>query len=166
MAQNNTHVALIILTTQMGGGGVIGGKKNFGPKFVFLHLRRQHPFLHKTKAPRRNPISPTPAPPSAGVHVTPPPPPAEQSSGRPLCGLLQALHPLECHPTTRWGATYQHTWPPHESHGPRPAAQPHMDLGSRCRVEQLVVVEVAAIAPSPQDLKKKLKPQFGNPILN
>ena len=64
---------------------------------MFLLLRRQHPFLHKTKGPTRNPISPTPppllrrasmspprAPPSAGVHVPPPPPPAEQFSGRPL----------------------------------------------------------------------------------
>ena len=74
MAQNDTHVALIILTTQM-WGGIIGGKNFFGPKFVFLRLRRQHPFLDKTKGPTRNPISPTPPPPpSAGVHVTPPPP--------------------------------------------------------------------------------------------
>ena len=43
MAQNDTHVALIILTTQMWGEGeIIGGKNFFGP-------------------------------PSAGVHVTPPP---------------------------------------------------------------------------------------------
>ena len=41
---------------------------------MFLRLQRQHPFLHKTKGPTRNPISPTPPPPSAGVHVTPPPP--------------------------------------------------------------------------------------------
>ena len=81
MAQNDTHVVLIILTTQMwGGGGIIGGKNFFGPKFVFLRLRRQHPFLHKTEGPTRSPISPTPPPPSAGVHVTPP---AEQFSGRP-----------------------------------------------------------------------------------
>ena len=83
MAQNDTNVALIILTTQMWGGEIIVEKKIFGPKFVFLRLRRQHPFLHKTKGPTRNPISPTPPPPSAGVHVTPPPPPAEQFSGRP-----------------------------------------------------------------------------------
>ena len=41
MAQNDTHVALIILTTQMWGGGeIIGGKGFFRPKFVFLRLRR------------------------------------------------------------------------------------------------------------------------------
>ena len=58
------------------GGEIIGGKNFFGPKFVFLRLWRQHPFLDKTKGPTRNPISPTPTPPpSAGVHVTPPPPP-------------------------------------------------------------------------------------------
>ena len=76
MAQNDTHVALIILTTQMwGGGGIIGGKNFFGPKFVFLRLRRQHPFLHKTKGPTRNPISPNPPPPSFGGRPSPPPPP-------------------------------------------------------------------------------------------
>ena len=48
MAQNDTHVALIILLTEMWGGGIIGGKNFFGPKFVFLRLRLQHPFLHKT----------------------------------------------------------------------------------------------------------------------
>ena len=77
MAQIDTHVALIILTTQMwagGGGGIIGGKNFFGPNFVFLRLWRQHLFLHKTKGLTRNPISPTPPPPpSAGVHVTLPP---------------------------------------------------------------------------------------------
>ena len=41
---------------------------------MFLCLWRQHPFLHKTKGLTRNPISPTPTPPSAGVHVSPPPP--------------------------------------------------------------------------------------------
>ena len=70
MAQTDTHVALIILTTQMwGGGGIIGGKDFFGPKFVFLRLRRQHPFLHKTKGPTRNPISPPPPPPHSNFQV-------------------------------------------------------------------------------------------------
>ena len=75
MAQNDTHVALIILTTQMWGGGIIGGKNFFGPKFVFLRLRRQHPFLHKTKGPTRNPISPTPPPSFGGRPCHPPSPP-------------------------------------------------------------------------------------------
>ena len=81
MAQNDTHVALITLITQMwgGGGGIIGGKNFFGPKFVFLCLWRQHPFLHKTKGPTRNPISPTP-PPSFGGRPCHPPPPPPQSN--------------------------------------------------------------------------------------
>ena len=42
MAQIDTHVALIILTTQMwGGGGIIGGKNFFGPNFVFLSFEVQ-----------------------------------------------------------------------------------------------------------------------------
>ena len=46
----------------LSSGAILGGR-----------LRRQHPFLHKAKGPTRNPISPTPPPPSAGVHVSPPP---------------------------------------------------------------------------------------------
>ena len=79
MAQNDTHVALIILATQMwGGGGIIGGKNFFGPKFVFLRLRRQHPFLYKTKGPTRNPISPTP-PLLRRASMSPPPPPPRRA---------------------------------------------------------------------------------------
>ena len=76
MAQNDTHVALIILTAQMwgGGGGIIGGKNFFGPKFVFLRLRRQRPFLDKTKGPTQNPISPTPPPLLRRASMSPPPP--------------------------------------------------------------------------------------------
>ena len=84
MAQNDTHVALIILTTQMWGvgGGIIGGKNFFRPNFVFLCLWRQHPFLHKTKGPTRNPISPTPPPPPLlrRASMSPPPPPPPQSN--------------------------------------------------------------------------------------
>ena len=96
MAQNDTYVALIILTTQMwGGGGELLVEKTFsGQNFVFLCLRRQHPFLLKTKGPTRNPISPTPPPPpSAGVHVTPPPPQSNLQVALVttiLCGLAQA----------------------------------------------------------------------------
>ena len=74
MAQNDTHVALIILSSQMWGGGIIGGQNFFGPSFVFLCLWRQHPFLHKTKGPTRNPISPTPPPVLRRVSMSPPPP--------------------------------------------------------------------------------------------
>ena len=34
MAQNDTHVALIISTTQMCGGGIIGEKNFFGPNSI------------------------------------------------------------------------------------------------------------------------------------
>ena len=87
MAQNDTHVALIILTTQMWGGGDYWEKKLFRPKFVFLRLRCQHPFLNKTKGPTRNPISPPPPPLLRRASMSPPsppPPPAEQFSGRPV----------------------------------------------------------------------------------
>ena len=65
-----------------------------GQIFVFLRLRRQHPFLHKTKGPTRNPFSPTPPPLLRRASMSPP---AEQFSGRQeemafrWCGGLQGL---------------------------------------------------------------------------
>ena len=44
-----------------------------GQIFVFLCLWRQHPFLHKTKGPTRNPISPTPPPLLWRASMSPPP---------------------------------------------------------------------------------------------
>ena len=70
MAQNDPHVALIILTTHMWGKFL--SEKNFsGPKFVFRRLWWQHPSLHKgpgTEAHFWNP-----PPPSPGAHAIPPP---------------------------------------------------------------------------------------------
>ena len=74
MAQNDPHVALIILTTHM-WGKIFFVKRNFsGPKFVFRRLWWQHPSLHKTKGPARKPISGTPPPSFAGRPCLPPPP--------------------------------------------------------------------------------------------
>ena len=102
MAQNDTHVALIILTTQMwgGGGGDYWWKKLFRAKILCSCLRRQHPLLHKTKGPTRNPISPTPPLLRRASMSPPPPPPAEQFSGRqiaqgPLVGV-NGLTPATC----------------------------------------------------------------------
>ena len=95
MAQNDTHVALIILTTQIWGGEIIGGKNFFGPNFVFLCLWRQHPFLHKTKGPTWNPISPTPPPLLRRASMSPPPPPPQsnfQVAQRERCQLYGSSH--------------------------------------------------------------------------
>ena len=91
MAQNDTDVALIILTTQMWGGGIIGGKNFFGPNFVFLCLWRQHPFFHKTKGPTRNPISPTPPPPLLRRASMSPPPPQSNFQVALFHGLFRWL---------------------------------------------------------------------------
>ena len=74
-AQNDPHVALIILTTRMWGQN--SWWKNFsGPKCVIRRLWRQLPLLHKAKGPPWKPISPTPPPPSVGVRSPPPPAPS------------------------------------------------------------------------------------------
>ena len=79
MAQNDPHVALIILTTHMwGGGGAFGGKFFFGPKIVFGRLWRQHPLLHTTKGSEAHP-----PPPVRGASISPPPPPAHTPSPSP-----------------------------------------------------------------------------------
>ena len=82
MAQNDTHVALIILITQTWRGGKLLVEKKFSGQILcscalganirsYTKQRARHgtPFLQP----------PPPPPPSAGVHVTPPP--AEQFSG-------------------------------------------------------------------------------------
>ena len=71
MAQNDPHVALMILTTHM-WGKIFSEKIFHGPKFVFRRLWWQHPSLHKTKGPARKPISGIP-PPFAGRPCHPPP---------------------------------------------------------------------------------------------
>ena len=78
---NDTHVALIILTTQMwGGGGNYRWKKLFWAKFLCscafgANIRS----YTKQRARHGTPFLPPP-PPSAGVHVTPPPPPPPPQS--------------------------------------------------------------------------------------
>ena len=77
-------------------------KTFLGQNFVFLRLRHQHPFLHKTKGPTRNPISPTP-PPSFGGRPCHPPPPPLQSNFQAALGpkgvrANDNIHPHTIHP--------------------------------------------------------------------
>ena len=96
----------------MGGGGIIGGKNFFGPNFVFLRLWRQHPFLHKTKSPTRNPISPTP--PSFGGRPCHPPPPRRRAIFRsPWDHSTTPPLFLRCHLLTENEKSYRN--PPHTS---------------------------------------------------
>ena len=81
MAQNDPHVALIILTTHM-WGKIFSRKKFSGPKFVFRRLWWQHPSLHKTKGPARKPISGTPPPLLRRAPMPSPPPPPPQRNFR------------------------------------------------------------------------------------
>ena len=72
MAQKDTHVALIILTTQMwGGGGIVGGTSFFGPKFCVPAPLAPTSILTQNKGPDTEPHFSNPPPPSAGIHVTP-----------------------------------------------------------------------------------------------
>ena len=75
----DTHVALIILTTQMWGGKLLVEKNFSGQNLCSCAFGTNIRSYTKQRAQHGTP----PPPPSAGVHVTPPPPPAEQFSGRP-----------------------------------------------------------------------------------
>ena len=85
MAQNDTHVALTILTTQMWGGGDYWWKKLFRAKILCscafgANIRS----YTKQMAPHGTPFLQPPPPPSFGGRPChPPPPPAEQFSGPP-----------------------------------------------------------------------------------
>ena len=76
MAQNDTHVALIILTTQMWGAEIIGGKTFSGQNLCSCAFGANIRSYTKQRARHGTPFlaPPPPPPPSAGVHVTPPPP--------------------------------------------------------------------------------------------
>ena len=134
MAQNDTHVALIILTTQMWGGEITGGNNFFGPKFVFLRLRRQHPLLHKTKGPTRNPISPT-HPPSFGGRPCHPPPPPRRAIFRPPSLTKQINRHPQGQPqpldtmTTR---THKHCPPPKKKRDKQTAAPEGSPVAGTC----------------------------------
>ena len=81
MAQNDTHVALIILTTQIWGGKLLVEKTFSGQILCSCAFRANIRSYTKQRARHGTPfLQPAPLPPSAGVHVTPPPP-AEQFSG-------------------------------------------------------------------------------------
>ena len=79
MAQNDTHVALITLTTQMGGGGDYWWKKKFRAKFCVPAPSAPTSVLTQNKGHDTEPHFSNPPPPSAGVHVPPPPPPPQSN---------------------------------------------------------------------------------------
>ena len=73
MAQNDTHIALIILTTQMWGGELLVEKTFSGQICVPVPLAPTS-VLTQNKGPDTEPHFSNPPPlPSAGVHVNPPP---------------------------------------------------------------------------------------------
>ena len=81
MAQNDTHVALIILTTQMWGGGLLVEKTFSGQILCSCAFGANIRSYTKQRARHGTPfLQPPPPPPSEGVHVTPPPPPPPQSN--------------------------------------------------------------------------------------
>ena len=83
MAQNDTHVALIILTTQMWGGGNYWWKKLFRAKILcFCAFGANIHSYTKQRARHGTPFL-QPPPPSFGGRPCHPSPPAEQSSGCP-----------------------------------------------------------------------------------
>ena len=80
VAQNDTHVALIILTTQMWGGGELLVEKTFwGQNLCSCAFGANIRSYTKQRARHGTPFLQPPPPPSEGVHVTPPPPPPQNN---------------------------------------------------------------------------------------
>ena len=84
MAQNDTHIALIILTTQMcGGGGDYWWKIFFRAKICVPAPLAPTSVLTQNKGPDTEPHFSNPPPLLRRASMSPPPPPpAEQFSGR------------------------------------------------------------------------------------
>ena len=87
MAQNDTHVALIILTTQMWGGKLLVEKTFSGQILCSCAFGANIRSYTKQRARHGTPfLQPPPPPPSCGGRPCqpPPPPPAEQFSSCPM----------------------------------------------------------------------------------
>ena len=93
MAQNDTHVALIILTTQMWGGrgGLLVEKTFSGQILCSCAFGANIRFYTKQRARHGTPFLQPPPPPSAGVHVTPPPPPPRRAIFRSPWGTAASM---------------------------------------------------------------------------
>ena len=125
MAQNDTHVALIILTTQMWGGGIIGGKNFFRAKFCVPVPLAPTSVLTQNKGPDTEPHFSNPPPSFGGrpCHPPPPPaPPAEQFSGCPDATLVPTPSPTAISLTTPLAAPFLSAPLPLLLTSPAPAA--------------------------------------------
>ena len=80
MAQNDTHVALIILTTQMWGGGDYWWKKLFRAKICVPVPLAPTSVLTQNKRPDTKPHFSNPPPLLRRASMSPPPPPPPQSN--------------------------------------------------------------------------------------
>ena len=94
MAQNDIHVALIILTTQMwgGGGGLLVEKTFLGQILCSCAFGANNRSYTKQRARHGTPFF-QPPPLLQRASMPPPPPPAEQFSGRPSVLIPSAGSP-------------------------------------------------------------------------
>ena len=99
MAENDTHVALIILTTQMwGGGGKLLVEKTFsGQNLCFCAFGANIRSYTNQRARHGTPFL-QPPPPSCGGRPCHPPPPPPQSKFQVALGCLRARAVRSCTP--------------------------------------------------------------------
>ena len=81
MAQNDTHIALIILTTQMWGGGKLLVEKTFSGQILCSCAFGTNIRSYTKQRARHGTPFPQPPPLLRRASMSPPPPPAEQFSG-------------------------------------------------------------------------------------
>ena len=94
MAQNDTHVALIILTTQMSGGKLLVEKTFLGQILCSCAFGANIRSYTKQRARHGTPFLQPPPPPSFGGRPCHPPPPPPQSNFQVALAHATGLH---CH---------------------------------------------------------------------
>ena len=124
MAQNDTHVALIILTAQMWGGGLLVENPFSGQNLCSCAFGANIRSYTKQRARHGTPfLQPPPPPPSAGVHVTPPPPPQSNFQvALPCPSNISAMHPASSNavsPSNRHKANGTHAVSNHRRSPPK-----------------------------------------------
>ena len=109
MAQNDTHVALIILTTQMWGGKLLV-EKFFRAKFCVPVPLAPTSVLTQNKGPDTEPHFSNPPPLLRRASMSPPPPPPPRSNFQ-----VALCHPI---PVAKSEETLsrKHMYPPYEAH--------------------------------------------------
>ena len=107
MAQNDTHVALIILTTQMwGGGGGLLVEKTFSGQILCSCALGANIRSYTKQGPNTEPHFSNPPPLLRRASMSPPPPPPTEQFQVALAAI-NCQHCINGSPSTSWFSTHK-----------------------------------------------------------